>query len=228
MSTRERLAEYLPAFGLEVRTPRLTLRLPDDDDLIDLTELAARGVHPPDDMPFTTPWTVVPSPQLERNSLNFGWQSRASLQSDDWRLNLITVVDCAVVGTQGVMGSKWSTTKVAETGSWVGCEFQGQGIGREMRHAALQLLFDGFGCAMATTFAYADNPASLAVTRALGYESNGVDRVADPTGTGTRELRRFRMTPEDFARIRRDDIQLVGAAETAAVFGTEQQPPGVS
>lgn len=225
MSTRERLARYFPAFGLEVRTPKLVLRLPDDDDLVELTELAVRGVHPPEQMPFTVPWTAVASPHLERNSLGFGWLSRASLQSEDWRLNLVTVVDGEIVGTQGVMGSKWSATKVAESGSWIGQNFQGRGIGREMRHAALQLMFDGFGAAEALTFAYADNPASLAVTRALGYEPNGVDRVPDPVGEGSRELLRFRMTSSGFDAIRRDDIELVGAAETAAVFGTEQSPP---
>lgn len=224
-TTRERLATHLPAFGLEVRTPRLTLRAPDDDDLVDLVELATEGVHDPDDMPFETAWTAVPSPQRERNGLGWVWRTRTTLQSDDWHLSLVVVVDDAVVGVQDVQARAWSKTRTGVTGSWLGRAHQGKGIGTEMRHAILQLFFDGFGGAEALTFAFDDNPASLGVTRALGYRANGADVVADALGDGSRTQLRFRMTADDFATIRREDIEIVGAEAVAAVFGTERTPP---
>ncbi len=41
-----------PLYRLRVRTPRLELRLPDDDALEQLYEIAAAGIHPPEEMPF--------------------------------------------------------------------------------------------------------------------------------------------------------------------------------
>ena len=65
MVTRERLARHFPVFALEVRTPRLTLRFPDDDDVVQLAEIGAAGVHPADEMPFETRWTEIPPPFQE-------------------------------------------------------------------------------------------------------------------------------------------------------------------
>lgn len=39
-----------PLYGLRVRTPRLELRLPDDDELVELFTLAETGIHPPEDL----------------------------------------------------------------------------------------------------------------------------------------------------------------------------------
>jgi len=58
-----------PLTGLEVVTPMLTLRYIIDDLGVELALLAAEGVHDPATMPFSTPWTDVPSPELERNTL---------------------------------------------------------------------------------------------------------------------------------------------------------------
>lgn len=221
MSTRERLAVHFPVFGLEVRTPLLTLRFPDDEDLVDLAELGARGVHDGGTMPFTVPWTRIEPPFQQRNTLQYFWTQRSTLQGDAWNLPLVTVVDGQVVGCQGVFTTAWEA-RVVETGSWLGRQFQGQGIGTEMRRAVLHLAFDGFGAHRATTSAFADNPSSLGVTRAVGYRPNGDDVVVrDRVGAG---LRRFVMDRSDFDRIRRTDIEVVGADAVAKLFGTERPP----
>ncbi len=222
MSTRERLARHFPAFALEVRTPHLVLRLPDDDDIVDLAELAARGVHDDDFMPFTEPWTRVPPPFQERNTMQYFWTQRGAQQSDAWNLPLVTRVDDVTVGSQGVFAKEWKTTRTVETGSWLGREHQGKGIGREMRSAILHLAFDGFAAEQAVTFAYADNPASLAVTEAMGYRPNGEDRVARDGQLAV--LRRFAMDRDAFDAIRRDDVDIVGADAVAELFGTERKP----
>ncbi len=48
---------HWPLFDLRITTPRLQLRPPTDEDLADLALLAADGVHEPDFMPFSIPWT---------------------------------------------------------------------------------------------------------------------------------------------------------------------------
>ncbi len=42
---------------LRLRTERLELRLPTDDELVELFRVAERGIHPPDEMPFAVAWT---------------------------------------------------------------------------------------------------------------------------------------------------------------------------
>lgn len=223
MELRQRLAEHLPMFGLEVRTPRLVLRYPDDEDALALAELGAKGVHHAGTQPFQILWTSVPPPHQQRNTLAFIWDQRSTAQHDDWHLPLVTVVDGEVVGTQGVLASSWTVLRQVQTGSWLGQAHQGRGIGTEMRAAALHLAFAGFGAAPATTGAWHDNRASLAVTQRLGYRPNG-EQLAVRDGEAV-VMRGFAMDRADWERRRRDDIELVGADAVAALFGTER-PPG--
>lgn len=226
MDTRARLAEHFPVFALEIRTPRLTLRYPDDDDLVTLAELATEGVHDPDRMPFTVQWTAVDPPFQQRNTLEFFWGQRATAQHDDWCIPLATVVDGEIVGSQGIMGRHWKGTRSFETGSWLGRAHHGRGIGTEMRRAVLHLGFEGFGAARATTAAFADNPSSLTVTERLGYRPNGsdlLDRNGEPV-----ELHRFVMDRTDWEARRTDDVEVVGAAAVRDQFGTLVAPPVVA
>ena len=57
-----------------------------------------------------------------------------------------------------------------------------------MRAAVLHLGFAGFGAERAVTSAFADNPRSLGVTRALGYAENGWF-VDDREGKPAKHLR---------------------------------------
>jgi RimJ/RimL family protein N-acetyltransferase len=200
---------YWPFFDLRVRTPRVELRYPNDDDLVELAALAARGVHPPDFMPFTAPWTDVPSPEMERNALQWHWRTRADLTPDRWGLLFVTVEDGAIVGTQGLQAKDFAVTRTVSSGSWVGMAHQGQGIGKEMRAAVLHLAFAGLGAQTAFSGAYVDNAASISVSRALGYQEDGYDIVAR-RGEAARELR-FRLERADWeTHNRRDDIVIEG------------------
>ena len=68
-----------PFFDLRVVTPTLELVPIDDEVGTELALLAARGIHDPEFMPFAFPWTDVPSPQLERNTMQFYWRTRAEM-----------------------------------------------------------------------------------------------------------------------------------------------------
>lgn len=41
-----------PLFGLRIRSQRLVLRLPTDEDLVRLIAVARAGIHPEGSMPF--------------------------------------------------------------------------------------------------------------------------------------------------------------------------------
>src|SRR4051794_32629907 len=56
-------------------------------------------------------------------------------------------------------------------------EFQGRGIGTAMRQTMCALLFDHLQAEEITSAAFTDNPASLAVSRKVGYTDNGTFRM---------------------------------------------------
>jgi RimJ/RimL family protein N-acetyltransferase len=91
-----------------------------------------------------------------------------------------------LVGVQDVFAQHLTTTRTVTTGSWLVQRAQGQGIGKEMRAAVLHFAFAGLSAVEAYTDAFEDNPASLGVTRALGYEPNGThlyNREGKPCGS---------------------------------------------
>lgn len=93
------IADVWPLFGLVLHAPRLELRLPSLDQLAALGELAEDGVHDPAVMPFVSPWTDAPAPQLSRSTLQWHWSRWAGLTPADWSLGLVVLEDGVVVGT---------------------------------------------------------------------------------------------------------------------------------
>lgn len=209
--------DHWPLFDLEVRTPRLTLRSLDDALAERLVAVAARGVHDPAVMPFTIPWTDLPSPQMEREAMRFYWRTRASTLPDSWNLQFAVVVEDDVVGACDVMAEHFSTLRQFRTGSWLGREFQGRGLGKEFRMAALTLGFDGLGAEFALTGMWHDNRPSLGVTESLGYEFEGRRRAlrrGEPD-----EMLGYRMARAHWETIRRDDITLHGVDRARDFLG---------
>jgi RimJ/RimL family protein N-acetyltransferase len=201
---------YWPLFDLEVRTPRLTMRYIDDDLAVELAALAASGIHDPGWMPFGMPWSAAPSPELERNALRFYWRCRADTSPSSWNINLAVLVDGVVVGTSGLVASDFGRMRQFETGSWLGREFQGRGIGKQMRVATLTLGFAGFDAEVATTGAWHDNGPSLGVTRSLGYTETGTRRMLRNDEAPDRMFG-FEMSRAHFEEhLRRSDVELIG------------------
>ncbi|HEY8060512.1 MAG TPA: GNAT family N-acetyltransferase, partial [Acidimicrobiales bacterium] len=153
---------YWPLFDIRVRTPRLELRPPTDEDLMALVDLVRRGIHEPTMMPFSNPWTDTPSPWLERQALQWNWRQRADWTKEGWALGFAVVLrepEPTIVGVQDVFAKNFHLTGVAESGSWLGMEHQGKGIGKEMRAAILHFGFAGLGARWLETFAWEDNAA---------------------------------------------------------------------
>lgn len=208
---------YWPFFDLVVRTPRLELRYADEADVVALAALAAEGIHPPEVMPFSQPWTDVPSPVQERNSVQRYWRVWAQHTAAAWTLPFAVVYRGTVVGVQDLVGRDFAVTKAVETGSWLGLAHQGQGLGKEMRAAVLHLAFAGLGAQVAFSGASVDNEKSMGVSRALGYEDDGFLVVA-VRGAAQREIR-FRLERERWEERRRDDIVIEGLEPCLPLLG---------
>ena len=209
--------DHWPLLDLAVRTPRLTLRYLDDQMALELLAVAARGVHDPAVMPFTIPWTDLPSPQMEQEAMRFYARTRADLRPDSWNLQFAVIADGDVVGMCDLGAKDFSTLRQFTTGSWLGREYQGQGFGKEMRTAALTLGFDGLDAEFAQTAAWHDNAASLGVTRSLGYSEEGRRRMLRRRQPD--EMVDFRMLRQHWETIRRDDIEIHGMPSARAFLG---------
>jgi RimJ/RimL family protein N-acetyltransferase len=129
-------------------------------------------------MPFEVPWT---DDVTEESVLDFHRRQLAAFTPDDWSLELVVFHRGHPIGTQALRAERFAERRVVETGSWLGRDWQGHGLGTEMRAAVLQLAFAGLGAEVARSGALAGNPQSLGVSRKLGYEVVG-SRPVSPRG----------------------------------------------
>ena len=214
-----------PLFDLTVRTPRLELRYATDELLQALTAFHSEGVIPPGTEPFDGDASFYDeSPAAERKYLLGEWGARAKTSPEWWHMSFAVIVDGQPVGQQGVTGVDFVRLRTVNSFSFVGLRHQGHGIGKEMRAAALHLAFEGLGALRAESDAFDDNPASQAVSRALGYQPNGTMLAPRPSGAST--MSRFLLTRENWeATGRRDDIEVVGLEPCLAVLGLAPPPP---
>ncbi len=207
-----------PLFDLRLVMPGLELRLPDLDDLDDLADLGAEGVHDPGQMPFQVPWTDADPPERARGLLQFHWRNWASWRPEEWTLCLVALRDGQVVGTQDIGARDFGVVREVSTGSWVGRRHQNQGVGTMMRTAVLQLAFAGLGAEWALSGAFTDNPASLTVSRKLGYQPDGISRHQRRGAAATEQ--RLRLSREHWEKSVADgQVRIDGLEPCLPLFG---------
>ncbi|MEA5053420.1 MAG: GNAT family protein [Propionicimonas sp.] len=211
------LVDAFPPFGLRVEAGPVVLRPITDDVLPALIEVALGGVHAPGDDPFYRPWTDVPADELPANFARFHWSLRSGWSRERWALELAVEYEGQVVGVQGVATEDFLATRSGETGSWLGLQHHGRGIGTRMRQALGALCFDHLGFEQLTSGAFADNPASNGVSRRVGYQPNGVDRLAR-RGTWVAN-NKYLLTPATF--IRGTPVSVTGADAVRQFVGLD-------
>ena len=182
------VADLLPALGLRVTAGPLELRGLTDEDVATLVDVVLDGVHDPVRTPFIVPWTDAPAAELPTRFAQYHWRTRAEFSPASWVLNLGVWHEGELIGVQGLTTSSYLVTRSAETGSWIGRRHHGRGIGTAMRQAMCAFAFDHLDAAEVTSGAFTDNPASLAVSRKVGYRENGHVRRERPDD-GQRESR---------------------------------------
>ncbi|MFD8756714.1 GNAT family N-acetyltransferase [Kitasatospora sp. NPDC059577] len=192
------LIDHWPLFGLRVTSPRLELRLPTGDELAEVADLAARGIHPPHTRPFLSPWGELPPAERARHVVRMHWRRLGRWTPQDWALELVAFHEGRPVGVQDVRAEEFGVRREVVSGSWVGLEHQGAGFGTEMRAAMLHLLFAELGGQWARSVSFSDNAPSLAVSRRLGYREDGIDR--DVLDGRVVESVRLRLSREDWER----------------------------
>jgi RimJ/RimL family protein N-acetyltransferase len=187
-----------PLFDLRLRTPRLELRLPTDDDLIALADVARDGVVDEGRTVFMVPWHELPSPAFERQFLLHCWSVRGNWSPEAWNLGFAVVADGQPIGLQDLMARNFGVTRVVSSASWLGRDYHGHGYGTEMRAAVLALAFEGLGALIAESGYFEGNTQSARVSEKLGYVANGNENRA----VGGRSVveHMLRVTPETWRR----------------------------
>lgn len=212
-----RLEDVWPLFGLRIRSERLLLRLPRDEDLVSLLGVAQAGIHPPEEMPFGVAWTDATGPAFVMSFLQHHWRWRGIWRQEEWWLNLMVEWEGRPIGAQTISADAFAIHRTVDSGSWLGRAYQGRGLGKEMRSAILSFAFDGLGALAATSSAFLDNAASNGVSRSLGYAEDGRGALA-PRGV-SRETQRFRMTVDQWRSRPRPPVDIEGLDACRELFG---------
>lgn len=211
------LRDLWPLYDLRLTTGDLELRYPQEAELPAFADVIERGIHPPDEMPFGIAWTDLPASKRNVESYQWWMGSRGRWSVENWTLTLGVWEAGRPVGFQDLRGPEFLVYRTVATGSWIGREFQGRGIGKLMRQAVLALAFDHLGAQVAETEAFIDNPASNKVSLGIGYEPNGYGQLA-PRGA-PRPTQRFRLTLEGWRARPRPAVNVEGLASSLELFG---------
>jgi RimJ/RimL family protein N-acetyltransferase len=211
---RRVLTDRWPLRRLRLTTERLVLRLPTEDELADLADLAAAGVHEPGERPFLTPWTDLPPDERARHVIQGHWSSLGSWTPDDWSLGLAVFRDDLPLGFVTLAARDFAVLREVRTGSWLGLAHHRKGYGTEARTALLQLAFAGLGAEAAVSEVFQDNASSQGVSRKLGYQPDGISR----------DVLHGEAVVSDRLRLNRADwqthpVRIDGLADCRAFFG---------
>ncbi|MEV8590554.1 GNAT family N-acetyltransferase [Streptomyces sp. NPDC051180] len=211
------ITHHWPLKALRVRTPRLELRLPSEDELGEVAEVAARGVSGAGTRTFLNGWTELPPQGRARYVLQGYWGKLGRWTPEDWALDLVAFHEGRPVGVQNMRAAGFAVRREIVSGSWLGAEHQGRGIGTEMRLGMLHLAFAELGTVSATSASFAENLSSVTVSRKIGYRPDGITR--DVLRGEVVESQRFRLSREDWQRTERPEVTVSGLRGCEELFG---------
>lgn len=215
------ISRHWPLLALSIRTPRLELRLPNDDELGELADLATRGVYRAGERPFFSRWAERSPADVARAVVQRQWRKRGAWTAEHWALELVVFDDESglPLGVQEVRGKDFAALGEVETASWLGVEHQGRGFGTEARLAVLHLAFAELGAEYALSASFVDNASSIAVSRKLGYQPDGVER--DVREGRVLVTQRFRMSRDDWFQRERPDVDVIRVEPCLELFGAD-------
>lgn len=204
-----------PPYGLRVQACDLLFTVLRESDVPEIIDSVRQGLHDPAEMPFLVPWTDAPAHKVPANYMRYLGRVLARQSAGTLDLQLVVRLRGELIGIQALSGDAFPVTRTAETGSWLGQRFQGQGLGTSMRQAACALAFDHLGAKQITSHAFLDNPSSRAVSRKVGYQPNGRE-WSERRGV-VAEQESLLLTPENF--VRGEAIEVAGVEELRAFVG---------
>jgi RimJ/RimL family protein N-acetyltransferase len=209
---------YWPLDGLRLTSADLTLRPMTEADLTVVADLL------PDDVgldPAATRYAAYDD-RTNRGVIMHQayWWCYGTWRPEAWKLNFVALDGGQIVGWQQLEGNDFLTLRTVDSASFLVSSARGRGYGKQMRTAVLALAFGPLEAEAAITSAWHDNHASLGVSRALGYQPNGVSRQAREGGGGADVMVHLRMTRDGWlAGGRAGDVTIEGFDACRPLFG---------
>ena len=215
--------DLTPLYGLRLRTDRLELRWPTEDELVELARVAEGGVHDPGEMPFVVPWTDgIGEPGFVDEFVAYHLGLRESWTAHDWSLELGVWAADEPIGVQGLLAHSFAVEREVKSGSWLAQRSHGRGYGTEMRAAILELAFAGLGAQAANSSVLEGAGASARVSEKLGYVDAGESWVEV---RGERRLdRQLRLTRDGWIDRERISVRISGLEACIPLFGLNGAP----
>ncbi|MBB1509097.1 GNAT family N-acetyltransferase [Tessaracoccus sp. MC1756] len=128
----------------------------------------------------------------------FYFSTWSAARPERFELLMVARQGDTMLGAQDLRAADFAVRRTGFTGSWLGREFHGSGIGTRMRQMICAFAFDELGAIEMRTEAYADNPASNRVSQKTGYREFDRARV-NRLGEAATEVR-YKLTREQLTR----------------------------
>ncbi len=204
----EEAPTFWPLSALRLRVADMSLRPLVESDLDALGALLPADVemNPATPRPFRLAEAASRAVALRQEY----WVAMGAWSPDAWRLPFVVTVHDQIVGVQTLEADDFAVLRTVETASWLFTEHRGEGLGTLARTAVLALAFDGLHAEVALTEAWADNAASLGVSRSIGYRPNG--SVRHRRGSVADEMHRLRLERESWLGAARPSVHIDGLA----------------
>lgn len=166
------LEEIWPPYALTISCGDLSLSPVRESDLPELAALAAGGVqtHPG---AFIVDWDKGTPEEVARSMATYHWRTRAEATPQNWRVEFTARLAGEAIGVQSAGARAFAQRRTVGTGSWLGRQHQGHGIGTLMRQTIAAAFFDHFGARELVTSYFEGNEASRRVSEKVGYAPNG-------------------------------------------------------
>jgi RimJ/RimL family protein N-acetyltransferase len=211
--------------ALRLRIGELTLRPVVEADLDTLGALLPADVELDPSVP--RPFGLEPTGARAVVIRQEYWRRLGSWTPAGWILEFVVLRGGEVVGTQTLEARDFAVLRTVETASWLATDVRGQGVGKAMRTAVLAFAFDHLGAEVAETSAWADNAASIGVSRSLGYQPNGTTRHVrvgrlgspDTTVSVSGDMPKLRLDVDGWRSRPRPAVEVSGLDDCRAWFG---------
>lgn len=135
------------------------------------------GIHPPDYMPFASPWSRDTPENLAAGIAYTAGQVAADCRCDDYVLQFAVRRAGDLVGMQQTRVTGPPGRAVGAVGYWLGTAFQGRGIGTLSQAMMCAVFLDHLGVPTLTSSIFADNAPSLASARKVGFTPTGAAQL---------------------------------------------------
>ena len=215
--------KFKSLYQIIIKTPRLELRIPNEDEIVKLAELASGGVHKAGKEYYNADWLRVQFPNNKEILSLWIQKDLKNWDIDNWSFLFAAFYQKTPIGMQHIFSKNFVKTRTFGTGVWLGLEYQGQGFATEMGQVVLYLGFEIFGAKEAYAGVWKKNKASLQLLNKLGYIYNGryIELLNDKPEVNIR----MRLTRDVWKKKRLNNIIVEGInKEFLELFGLSFTP----